>query len=69
MGKKKSSSVSAHRKEVIVVGGFLTLNSMVSTGLSGKKKKKTFEQNPKRDEMVNYISAFSDYVHMFIYFV
>lgn len=51
-----------------MVEGILILNSMVNTGLSGKKIK-IFEQNPKRDEMVNFISVISGYVHMFIYFV
>lgn len=52
-----------------MVRGILTPNRVVKKSLAGEIKKKTFGQNPERDEEVKYIYMFSEQVHVFVYFV
>lgn len=52
-----------------MVREILTPNRVVKKSLAGEIKKKTFGQNPERDEEVKYIYMFSEQVHVFVYFV
>lgn len=67
--KKQCSPTHGISNEATMVRGILTPNRVVKKSLAGEIKKKTFGQNPERDEEVKYIYVFSEQVHVFVYFV
>lgn len=67
--KKKSSSVVAHRENLGGSGGWGNPNFKQGGQDMSQGKKRHLSRILKRCEKVKYISMFSDYVHMFVYFV